>query len=121
MVQQKQNAIFGPPFAPADTLTRRKSTPHEFPMSIDLDARLTEWRKALLDTTKRNRLIKFVAGRIGGVSLVRPAAADLWQRLVRDGEQLTFVWKRDVLGLPEEVLNADALSADFDPVSGKSD
>ena len=41
-------------------------------MPFDIDARLAEWRKSLLDTTKRNRLIKFVAGRIGGVNLVRP-------------------------------------------------
>ena len=90
-------------------------------MATDLDARLAEWRKALLDTTKRNRLIKFVTGRVGGVSLVRPLASDLWRLLVRDGAELTFVWKRDVLGLKEEVLNAETLSADFDPGSGSSE
>ena len=90
-------------------------------MPTDLDARLAEWRKSLLDTTKRNRLIKFVAGRIGGVSLVRPTANDLWQRLVRDGDRLTFVWKRELLGLPQEVLDAEALAADFDPARGTAD
>ena len=90
-------------------------------MPTDLDTRLAEWRKSLLDTTKRNRLIKFVAGRIGGVSLVRPAATDLWHRLVRDGEELTFVWKRAVLGLPQEVFDAETHAADFDPASGKAD
>lgn len=90
-------------------------------MATDLDARLSEWRKALLDTTKRNRLIKFVTGRVGGLSLVRPLAHDLWQRLVRDGSELTFVWTRDLLGLTEEVLNAETLSADFDPGTGASD
>jgi len=87
-------------------------------MPTDLDTRLAEWRKSLLDTTKRNRLIKFVDGRAGGVSLVRPTANDLWHLLVRDGEELTFVWKRAVLGLPKEVLDAETLSADFDPASG---
>jgi hypothetical protein len=90
-------------------------------MPTDLDARLAEWRKSLLDTTKRNRLIKFVTGRIGGVSVVHPTAADLWERLVRDGEELTFVRKRELLNLPAEVLDADTLSADFDPASGKAD
>ncbi len=89
-------------------------------MPTDLDSRIAEWRKALLDTTKRNRLIKFVAGRVGGVSLVRPAATDLWLRLVRDGEELTFVWKRELLNLPAEGLNADTLSADYDPASGQA-
>ncbi len=87
-------------------------------MPIDLDARLAEWRKSLLDTTKRNRLIKFADGRVGGVSFVRPSGPDLWQRLVRDGERLTFVWKRDVLGLPQQVLDAETLSSDFDPATG---
>ncbi len=90
-------------------------------MPTDLDARLTEWRKSLLDTTKRNRLIKFVAGRTGGVSLRHPTAADLWQRLVLDGEELTFVWKRELLNLPREVLDADTLSADFDPTRGTAE
>ncbi|MBM3980313.1 MAG: DUF4011 domain-containing protein, partial [Planctomycetes bacterium] len=113
-------AAFSPlRFAPAPTLTTRPAPARETPMPFDLDARLDEWRKALLDTTKRNRLVKFEAGRVGGVALVRPTA-DLWARLVRDGEQLTFVWKRDLLGLPQEVLNAETLSADFDPASGQS-
>ena len=84
-------------------------------MSFDLDARIDEWRKSLLDTTKRNRLIKFVAGRIGGVNLVHPPAGDLWSRLVRDGSTLTFPWKRELLGLPPEVLDAETLATDFDP------
>src|SRR5688572_4596299 len=90
-------------------------------MPVDLDARLAEWRKALLDTTKRNRLIKFVARRIGGADLVRPAAGDLWQALVHDGNSLTFVWKRELLGLPEEAMNAETLGADFDPGRGGAD
>ncbi|MCI0703724.1 MAG: DUF4011 domain-containing protein, partial [Planctomycetia bacterium] len=90
-------------------------------MPSDLDARLTEWRKSLLDTTKRNRLIKFVTGRIGGVSFVRPSANELWQRLVREGEQLTFIWKRELLNLPQEVMNAETLAADYDPTRGTAD
>src|SRR5262245_56557651 len=98
--QQKHAAFSVHRFVPSDTLTRRGISPQERTMPTDLDARLAEWRKSLLDTTKRNRLIKFVAGRIGGVSLVRPTALDLWHRLVRAGEELTFVWKREVLNLP---------------------
>ena len=68
-------------------------------MPFDIDARITEWRKSLLDTTKRNRLIKFVAGRIGGINLVAPKPIDIWTRLVREYGTLTFPWKRDLLGL----------------------
>ena len=90
-------------------------------MTFDLNARLADWRKSLLDTTKRNRLIKFVAGRIGGVNLVHPPAADLWKRLVRDNATLAFPWKRELLGLPREIVDADALALDFDPVRGTVD
>ncbi|HEV3438840.1 MAG TPA: DUF4011 domain-containing protein [Gemmata sp.] len=90
-------------------------------MSFDLDARIADWRKSLLDTTKRNRLIKFVAGRIGGVNLIHPSASDLWTRLVREGRTLTFPWKRELLGLPREIVDADKLTADFDPTRGTAD
>ncbi|HSQ55918.1 MAG TPA: DUF4011 domain-containing protein, partial [Gemmata sp.] len=85
---------------------------------MDIDARIAEWRKSLLDTTKRNRLIKFVAGRIGGVNLVYPPVGDFWTRLVSEEFRLTFVWKSDLLGLPREVVDADFLAADFDPQRG---
>ncbi len=87
-------------------------------MAFDPDARLAEWRKSLLDTTKRNRLIKFAAGRVGGVNLIYPATPELWSRLVRDGGTLTFAWKRELLGLSREILDAETLAADFDPNRG---
>ena len=90
-------------------------------MPFDIDARISEWRKSLLDTTKRNRLIKFVAGRIGGISLVAPKSGDIWTRLVREYGTLTFPWKRDLLGLPREVIDADMLAADYDPLKGSLD
>src|SRR5437879_1448188 len=90
-------------------------------MPFDAAARLTEWRKSLLDTTKRNRLIKFVAGRVGGVNFLRPVPAELWVRLVREGAPLTFAWKRELLGLPPEILDADTLAADFDPATGTAE
>ncbi|MCE9565716.1 MAG: DUF4011 domain-containing protein [Planctomycetes bacterium] len=89
-------------------------------MPFDPDARLAEWRKSLLDITKRNRLIKFAAGRIGGVYLLHPSASQLWKSLVSEGESLTFAWKREILGLPPEVFDADTLGADFDPNSETS-
>jgi very-short-patch-repair endonuclease len=87
-------------------------------MAFDPDARLAEWRKSLLDTTKRNRLIKFVAGRVGGVYLFHPSPVDLWGKLVRDCTTLAFPWKWEILGLSPEVLDAEALASDFDPNRG---
>ena len=87
-------------------------------MPFDPDARLAEWRKSLLDISKRNRLIKFAAGRGGGAYLLRPSVGDLWGRLVCEGARLTFARKAEILGLPPEVVDADTLAADFDPQSG---
>ena len=90
-------------------------------MPLDIDARIAEWRKSLLDTTKRNRLIRFVTGRVGGVKLIYPSAIDLWASLVRDGQTCTFVWKHDLLGLPPEVINSNTFASDFDPNRVSSD
>src|SRR6266508_5013258 len=84
-------------------------------MPFDIDARIAEWRKNLLDTTKRNRLIKFVTGRVGGIKLIYPSASELWTRMVRDGQRCTFPWKHDLLGLPPEVIDSNTFAYDHDP------
>ncbi|MBA4063659.1 MAG: hypothetical protein C0501_08095 [Isosphaera sp.] len=86
------------------------------PMPFDPDARLAGWRKSLLDTSKRNRLIRFAVGRGGGLHLLHPTAAELWASLVRDGAALTFPRKRDLLGLPPEVPDPDTLASDAEDI-----
>src|SRR5262245_50167699 len=71
-------------------------------MANGISARIQSWRDQLLDTSKRNRLIHFRTGRGGGVPLLYPDPADLWQRLVADDKPVTFAWQRDLLDLPEE-------------------
>ena len=70
-------------------------------LTIDLSAQIEQWRQNLLDTTKRNRLISFKSGRIGGISLVRPDPGGLWHFLVSANQSLTFPWKRTLVELPE--------------------
>lgn len=41
-------------------------------MPFDIDARIDEWKRSLLDTTKRNRLIKFASGRGSGIVQPHP-------------------------------------------------
>jgi very-short-patch-repair endonuclease len=77
-------------------------------MPFDIEARIGEWQKSLLDTTRRNRLIKFTAGRGGGLALLHPTGDDLWQRLVVEGRALTFPWKRTILGLPAAAIDGEA-------------
>jgi very-short-patch-repair endonuclease len=86
-------------------------------MPFDFAAQIEDWRKQLLDTTKRNRLINFKAGRGGGVNLLHPDPGDLWHRLVVDDAGLTFVWKSELIDLPPdpEEVGADRALSLFDP------
>ncbi len=69
-------------------------------MSHDIATKIEEWRTQLLDTTKRNPLINFKIGSAGGIALVHPEPCDIWDRLVVKSDNLTFVWKRDLVGQP---------------------
>jgi very-short-patch-repair endonuclease len=86
-------------------------------MPFDLAARIEAWRTQLLDTTKRNRLINFKAGRTGGIALAHPDPGDLWHRLVTETAALTFPWKRDLIDLPTDQPEAtgDGALTLFDP------
>jgi hypothetical protein len=86
-------------------------------MLFDIAARIEAWRMQLLDTSKRNRLINFKAGRTGGIALIHPDPGDLWHRLVTQDAALTFQWKRDLIDLPpdpEAVSRGDGIML-FDP------
>ena len=85
--------------------------------AFDIAPHLDNWRQQLLDTTKRNRLVSFKSGKIGGVELFAPSAAQLWERLVVAGEKLRFPWKRDLLNLPAEIIDSEAI-ADDPPADG---
>jgi hypothetical protein len=74
-------------------------------MSSTILSQIEEWRRHLLDISRRNRLISFKVGRTGGVSLVRPDATDLWHQLVADEAALTFPWKRELIDLPPDVVD----------------
>jgi preprotein translocase subunit Sec61beta len=71
-------------------------------------SQIDEWRKHLLDISKRNRLINFKLGRNGGISLIRPDATDLWHQLVGDESALTFPWKRELIDLPPDWVDNDS-------------
>src|SRR5262249_3699458 len=86
-------------------------------MPFDITAQIETWRKQLLDTTKRNRLVSFKVGRAGGIALAQPDPGDLWDRLIARNDALTFVWKRDLVELPadEEEAPDGSVSTLFDP------
>jgi very-short-patch-repair endonuclease len=71
-------------------------------MPFDFGAQIEEWRKELLNTSKRNPLIKFKLvkdGRSGGISLVYPDPGELWHQLVVSDASPTFPWKRNLIDL----------------------
>lgn len=74
-------------------------------MASDIGAKIVEWQKQLLDTSKRNRLIKFTTVRGGGVKIIHPGCDDLWNLLVSESKTLLFPWKRDILGVPGAAID----------------
>ena len=66
-------------------------------MATSLSAQIEEWRKQLLDISKRNRLVSLNLGRAGAVKLVHPGADSLWTSLVSEGKTMLFPLKRTLL------------------------
>ena len=88
-------------------------------MNPNIQAKIADWRKQLLDLSKRNRLINCKVGARGAIEIEYPALTKVWQRLVLDSKTMTFVWRRDLLGeqpnqqqlpglLLEEELNGES-------------
>ena len=59
---------------------------------IDFSARLEEWRRQLLDTSKRSRLINTKFGRGGILAIEHPHLFPLWERLAIQSEPAEFPW-----------------------------
>jgi very-short-patch-repair endonuclease len=79
-------------------------------MPFDITSQIEQWRKQLLDTSKRNRLINFKTGRTGGIALLHPTTREIWDRFVVKSGSMIFAWKRELLGLQpsgREHLGAD--------------
>lgn len=86
-------------------------TDQRVPMTpSDITSKIEQWRGQLLDTSKRNRLINFKAGRTGGAGLVYPGIDRVWQTLVVGEGCMSFVRRRELLGEPHR----DAIDDDDD-------
>lgn len=59
---------------------------------------IEDWRRRLLDLTKRNRLINCKIGPTSAVELKHPAAAEIWDCLASRESKLTFASKADLVG-----------------------
>ncbi len=59
---------------------------------IDLSARLEEWRRLLLDTSKRSRLISSKFGRGGILAIEPPDFYQLWEQLAVNNQPCEFPW-----------------------------
>src|SRR5262245_61008344 len=80
-------------------------------MASNISTQIESWRAQLLDTTKRNRLINFKAGRGGGILLSQPAPGTIWRRLVCEGQSFTFPWKRDLIDTPGDAADETGVIA----------
>ncbi|MHB1038627.1 MAG: DUF4011 domain-containing protein, partial [Pirellulales bacterium] len=83
-------------------------------MPDELASRIAEWRKKLLDTSNRNRLINCKIGRRGAIRIDHPVPARIWQSVVINDAPMEFVRQRRLLGaipgaesVPERFLLED--------------
>jgi len=75
-------------------------------MTDNLHVQIEDWRKRLLDLSKRNRLINCKLGARGAIELEHPTPAEIWQQLVLSNGNMTFAWKQQLLG--EQAEEGDA-------------
>jgi len=79
---------------------RKKDSASDDEPLDEIKRQISQWRRHLLDLSKRNRLINC---RLSSKSVVEPeypGPASIWETLVVDNKSFTFAWKRDLL--PEE-------------------
>jgi len=69
---------------------------------LDLTARLEEWRRLLLDTSKRSRLISSKFGRGGVLGIDRPEFYQLWEQLAVANQTTEFPWPSRWIGDDQE-------------------
>ena len=67
-----------------------------------LHDQIEEWRKRLLDLSKRNRLVNCKIGARAAIEVVHPEPESLWQRIVVNNGTMSFAWKRDLLDEEDE-------------------
>src|SRR5437899_1580485 len=82
-------------------------------MPFDITTKIEEWRRQLLDTSKRNKLISLNLGPTGAIRLVHPPVDRVWGRLIAEGVAMTFALKRDLVGEPDEPMEADQASGSY--------
>lgn len=74
-------------------------------MPMKIEDCISNWQNSLLDTSKRNRLIKFSHGR-AGMFLIFPELHKFWELINEDNAKMTFPWKRELLKIPHEYVEA---------------
>ncbi|MGD0463434.1 MAG: DUF4011 domain-containing protein [Tepidisphaeraceae bacterium] len=70
---------------------------------IDLSARLEEWRRLLLDTSKRSRLVNSKFGRGGVLGIEHPDFYKLWEQFAVESKPAEFPWPSQWIDIDEQV------------------
>jgi very-short-patch-repair endonuclease len=65
--------------------------------STRLDLQIEDWRKRLLDLSKRNRLINCKVGARAAIEVAHPDAEAVWQQVIVNDGTMSFAWKHDLL------------------------
>lgn len=71
---------------------------------MDIKRRIDDWRRNLLDLSKRNPLVNCRTGGRGAIEIVYPDTESLWQSLGTDDTTMTFAWKRSLVEIDQAPL-----------------
>lgn len=72
-------------------------------MALDIFSQINDWKKELLDFSKRNRLINCRVGSRNAVELFYPSFEEIFSFIVDDGKPpLIFTWRADLLDIEDD-------------------
>ncbi|MFG0334366.1 MAG: DUF4011 domain-containing protein, partial [Maioricimonas sp. JB049] len=83
----------------------------------DIHSTIEEWRKNLLDLTRRNSLINCRFGSRGAIRLVAPGPEEVWQQVCVNNDSMTFAWKNELVVLPPQSLDGPTAEGASSPLS----
>src|SRR5208337_88968 len=82
---------------------------------LDLSARLEEWRRLLLDTSKRSRLVNSKFGRGGVLGIEHPDFYGLWEQFAVESKPAEFPWPSQWIDVDEQAKTVDESGSEERP------
>jgi hypothetical protein len=83
-------------------------------INAQIDAKIDDWVKLLLDTSSRNKLISAKFGPLAALELIWPDAKTVWNALQEGRRGFAFAWKRDLLNDDSDADDVNDTDSDLE-------